>query len=221
MGKRLDLGCYLTLRAVQRQLEAMPCAFYLVRLIHQATGRAWLGQRVWTATQLLQPATLRFLRLRNRQGYDVFFRPFAGSLNAGYILIDLDSPPPAVVAAMRRQGHEPCVVLQSSPGHQQVWMRVSTASLPVAVATAIGSYLARWYGGDRASSDGLHVGRLAGFTNQKPQRRLPNGWAPWVRLEYAQPGCASRAASLVEQARSSVPPPPAVHLTLAGKGPPR
>jgi hypothetical protein len=26
---------------------------------------------------------------------------------------------------MRANGHEPCVVLQSSPGHLQAWIRVS------------------------------------------------------------------------------------------------
>jgi hypothetical protein len=38
--------------------------------------------------------------------------------------------------------------------------------------------LARTYGGDLASTDGCHLGRLAGFTNQKRQRRTASGYAP-------------------------------------------
>jgi len=209
LGRGLDFGCRLTLRAVWRQLEAMPCAVYLVRLIHQATGRALAGQRLWTAWQLAQPATLRFLRLRNREGYDVFLRPFAGGHNAGYILVDLDAVHPSPLAAMRRNGHQPCVVVQSSPGHQQVWIRVSGVPLVAAVATSVSRHLACLYGGDRASADAFHLGRLAGFTNQKPQRRLANGYAPWVRLEYAQLGGARQGDALVEQACFAVSPPPA------------
>jgi hypothetical protein len=40
----------------------------------------------------------------------------------------------------------------------------------------------RRFGGDPSSADWRHFGRLAGFTNQKPTRRLDNGFAPFVRL---------------------------------------
>jgi hypothetical protein len=200
----IDRGLFLTLQAIRRQLRAMPCELYLVRLIHHATGRAFPGERLWTAEQLSQPATVRFLRIRNREGCDVYFQPFAGNQNAGYILVDLDHAEPSVLEAMRSHGHEPCVVLESSPGHRQVWIRVSAGALEPALATAIGRYLARCYGGDPASVDWRHLGRLAGFTNQKPARRLPNGYGPWVQLRYCQPGWATCGAALLEQARQQV-----------------
>ena len=34
-----DLGFFLTLQAIRRQLAAMPCSFYRVRLIDSATRR--------------------------------------------------------------------------------------------------------------------------------------------------------------------------------------
>src|SRR5258708_29431633 len=86
---------------------------------------------------------------------------------------------------MRANGHEPCVVLQSSPGHLQAWIRVSTTPLEPALATAVSKQLARTYGGDLASTDGCHLGRLAGFTNQKLQRRTARGFAPWVKIVEA------------------------------------
>ena len=94
----MDRGFFLTLQAMRRQLAAMPCDYYQIRLIHSGSRRPFPGDRVWSALQLTRGITVGFLRLRNREGYDVFFHPFAGNRNAGYILVDLDSagrsPPP-------------------------------------------------------------------------------------------------------------------------------
>src|SRR5215471_7804042 len=87
-----DRGLFLSLRAVRRQLAAMPHDLYLVRLIHHATRTAFPGERLWTAAQLGQEATARFLRIRNREGCDVYVQPYADKRNAGYILLDLDHP---------------------------------------------------------------------------------------------------------------------------------
>jgi hypothetical protein len=145
-------------------------------------------------------ATIRFLRARNREGCDVYIHPYAQGRNAGYILIDLDNADPAALSAMRVNGHEPCVVLQSSPGHWQAWVHVSSAPLEPSLATAVGRHLAHLYDGDRASTDWCHLGRLAGFTNQKPQRRGRNG-PPWVKIVHAAAGLASRAERLLHTAR--------------------
>jgi hypothetical protein len=59
--------------------------------------------------------------------------------------------------------------------------------------------LARLYDGDLASSDWRHLGRLAGFTNQKPQRRT-GGFAPWVRILHARASLAPHAQALIETA---------------------
>lgn len=201
----MDRGFFLTRQAIRRQLAAMPCHLYLIRLIHSRTRRADTGERIWSACQVLHGATVRFLRLRNREGFDVYFQPFAGDQNAGYILVDLDHPEAQIIHTMHAHGHQPCVVLQTSPGHLQAWVHVSPSPLEPAVATAIGKQVARAYGGDLASTDWRHLGRLAGFTNQKPTRRQPGGYAPWVKLLYAQVGLALHGASLLEAARRSPP----------------
>ena len=196
---RVDRGLWLTLHAIRRQLEAMPHDLFLIRLIHHASGRPFPGERLWTTTQLLHAATVRFLRLRNREGCDIYLWPYAGNQNAGYILLDLDRAPLSVLEMMRANGHEPCVVLQTSPGHLQAWIHVSTFPLEPAVATAIGKHLAHAYCGDLASTDWRHLGRLAGFTNQKPQRRGHGGYAPWVKVVYARAGLARSAEALVQE----------------------
>jgi hypothetical protein len=197
----VDRGLFLTSHAIGRQVAAMPCELYLIRLIHHATRRAFPGERLWTATQLRNAATVRFLRARNREGCDVYLQPYAEDRNAGYVLVDLDRADPAVLETMRVNGHEPCVVLQTSPGNLQAWIHVSPNPLEPAVATAIGRQLAHTYGGDLASTDWRHLGRLAGFTNQKPERRLPEGWLFWVKVVHARPGVAPNASALLAAAR--------------------
>lgn len=190
----------------------MPNELYLFRLIHHQTGRPFPGERLWTAAQLVRAATIRFLRIRNSEGCDVYIQPYAGSQNAGYILVDLDRADPMVVDLMRAHGHDPCVELQTSPGHGtcvphlQAWIRLSTSPLDPAVATAAGRLLAQSYGGDLASTDWRHLGRLAGFTNQKPARRIPGRYAPWVKLVHARVGLAPRAEVLLQFVRQCVPP---------------
>ena len=197
-----DHGFFLTLRAIRKQLAAMPNELYLVRLIHQQTRKAFPGERLWTAEQLGSAATVRFLRRRNREGCDVYVQPYAGHQNAGYILVDLDRAQPEAISAMRAHGHDPCVVLQTSPEHLQAWIRLSTSPLEPAVATAAGQLLAAAYGGDPASTGWRHLGRLAGFTNQKPTRRTPGGYAPWVKVVDSQAGLAPQAETLLRSART-------------------
>jgi hypothetical protein len=194
----VDRGLWLSLRAIRRQLAAMPHDLFLIRLIHHATRRPFPGERLWTATQLLNPATVRFLRIRNREGCDIYIWPYAEDQNAGYILLDLDRAAPSVLETMSANGHEPCVVLQTSPGRLQAWIHVSTLPLEPATATALGKHLARVYGGDLASTDWRHLGRLAGFTNQKPQRRTVSGYAPWVKIVHARAGLACAAEALLQ-----------------------
>jgi hypothetical protein len=202
-----DRGLILTAQAIRRQLAAMPHELYLVRLIHNLTKRPFPGERLWTADQLLHLATIRFLRARNREGCDIYVLPYSQDHNAGYILVDLDCAEPTAIAAMAAQGYEPCVVLQTSPGHLQAWVHISSTPVPPALASAIGKRFALAYGGDRASTDWRHLGRLAGFTNRKPQRRTYGGYPPWVKVVYARPGLARCAEDLLRSAEA--PPTPA------------
>ena len=210
-----DHGLNLTLRAVRRQIAAIPHPLYLVRLIHNQTRRAFPGERLWTAAQLIHPATLRFLRVRNREGCDVYLQPYTENRNPGYILVDLDHCGPQVIEVMRADGLAPCLVLQTSPGNLQAWLHVSSTPLEPAVATSIGKQLARHYAGDLASTDWRHLGRLAGFTNQKPQRHNQRGHAPWVKVLYAQAGLVMQGAALLHAAQRHLPGP--AKSTWAGR----
>jgi RepB DNA-primase from phage plasmid len=218
----VDRGFFLTWHAIRSQLAAMPHELYLIRLIHHQTGRPFPGERLWTAAQLVRVATIRFLRVRNGEGCDVYIQPYAGNQNAGYILVDLDRAAPMVVEVMRANGHDPCVVLQTSPGHLQAWIRLSTSPLEPALATAASKHLAHMYGGDLASTDWRHLGRLAGFTNQKPARRTRDRYAPWVKLVHARVGLAPRGEALLQSVRHCAQPPTSpfrINWTVTEPGP--
>jgi hypothetical protein len=214
-----DRGFFITLQAIRRQLAAMPHEIYLIRLIHHTTREPFPGERFWTAPQLGYAPAVRFLRMRNREGCDIYIQPYASQdRNAGYILVDLDRTNLAVIESMRANGHDPCVVLQTSPGHLQAWIHLSTSPLEPAVATAAGKQLAGLYGGDLASTDWRHLGRLAGFTNQKPQRRTPGGYAPWVKIVHTHPGLARNADGLLQSAiQLPAPALPLTQETIPGK----
>jgi hypothetical protein len=51
------------------------------------------------------------------------------------------------------------------------------------------------------------LGRLAGFTNQKPARRTLTGHAPWVKVVDTLAGLAPRAEALLQSARALASPP--------------
>ena len=200
LGSMLDCE-FLTEQAVRRQLTAMPNEFYLIRLIHSVERRPAPGKRLWTAQELAGDRVVRFLRGHNRVGFNVYLWPYAERHNAGYIFLDLDHARPHVLEEMRIHGHEPCVVLETSPGHLQAWVRVSTMPLEPALATMLGRLLAERYGGDRASTDWRHLGRLAGFRNLKPAICALTGIAPTVQIIHAEPILASAAQKTLDAAQ--------------------
>jgi DNA primase RepB-like protein len=192
-------GLDLTLAALRAHLAAMVWPRYELRLI-DAQRRRCVATRYWTAVQLLDGDTVRFLRARNREGCEVYFRPHAAAESAGYLLLDFDDGP-CPLAVMRATGHTPCVVVETSPGHQQAWVRVSRHSVSPGWATTVARGLAQRYGADTASAEWRHLGRLAGFTNRKPARLQPNGLPPWVRVVWQH----SAAMAVVDGRIASTP----------------
>ena len=194
-------GWELTRAALRAQLTAMPWPRYELRLI-DSRHRGCLATRYWTTVQLLERDTVGFLRARNGQGCEVYFRPYAAARNAGYLLLDFDDGP-CPVDVLCSAGHMPCVVVETSPGHQQAWLRVSPHGVPPGWATSVARGLARRYGADAASAEWRHLGRLAGFTNRKPSRLQPNGLPPWVRVVWRQPAAGAVVNGLLVPAIQS------------------
>ena len=99
---------------------------------------------------------------------------------------------PGVLETMGRNGHEPCVVVQTGLGHLQAWVRVSTTCLQPELATALGRQLAHAYRGDLASTDWRYLGRLAGFRKHKLQRRTAREGSGGAMLRADAAVCSMR-----------------------------
>jgi hypothetical protein len=162
----------ITQIAVQRQLLAMGCDTYDIGIL-QSNGRMLLRESCRAGW--IEHA-LRWLKRENVRGAHIFVRPHGEHCLT--LIDDLDAP---AVLELKRSGFSPAVVIETSVGNFQAWLKHGRA-LSRTLSTQAAKELARRYGGDPSSADWRHFGRLAGFTNQKPQRRLANGLAPFVRL---------------------------------------
>ena len=98
------------------------------------------------------------------------------------------------------RGFQPAVVVETSPGNFQVWLNHGRILSDRTFSTQAAKELARRFGGDPSSADWRHFGRLAGFTNQKPKRRLQSGLPPFVRLRECE-GASYSAARRISRGR--------------------
>ncbi len=185
----------LTARAVDRQLRAMGAERYDIGLIHQVTDRPI--PRLYTHEQALR--AVGWLRARNAEGYNVYVRPLADEgTNVGLVLVDDLSA--ERIGQMRRDGFGPAAVTETSPGNYQAWVRLADRPLAADLATAAARELTQRYGGDPASADYKHYGRLAGFTNRKQERARGDGLQPFVKLHESGGRRAARANELLDVA---------------------
>jgi len=138
-----------------------------------------------------------WLRRENALGSDIYARP-AGT---GYLL--LDDVPADELERARAAGHEPALVLETSPGNLAAWVRVGHG-LRVEEATVLNRRMAKEYRADPAAIDPQHLSRLPGFTNRKPSRLRPDGQAPFVLIREAWGQLCSAAERAKEWARKAL-----------------
>jgi RepB DNA-primase from phage plasmid len=162
----------LTHIAVQRQLAAMGCDSYDIGVL-QSRGRMLL--REGRSARWIEHA-LGWLRRENARGAQIFVRP-----HGEHCLTLIDDLDASAILELRHSGFGPSVVVETSVGNFQVWLKHGRV-LSRTLSTQAAKGLAQRFGGDLSSADWRHFGRLAGFTNQKFKRRLANGLGPYVRL---------------------------------------
>ncbi len=182
-----------TTEAVRAQLAGMGAERYDVGVYDRAND-AMLLRREWTPAQI--EASLGWFRGMNANGRDIYIRPTGSS---GLYLID--DVPAATVERMRAEGYTPAAVVETSPGNLQAWVRVSDTPLSTEEGTAVARDLAARYDGDMSSANWRHMGRLAGFTNQKKEHTQPNGRHPYARLHDAGGVRAPEAPAILDRAQ--------------------
>ena len=166
-----------TVEAVQRQIEAMAADVFEVGLFKPDAqeGEAIMVPRMWDSDSLAR--SIPWLRLQNRDGRNIYIRP-KGEHNLSLI----DDLTRDAVAQMKLAGFSPAVVVQTSPGNFQAWLK-HPEKLDKEMGTAAARALAERFGGDTGAADWRHFGRLSGFTNRKQKYCDPaTGLHPFVKL---------------------------------------
>jgi RepB DNA-primase from phage plasmid len=115
----------------------------------------------------------------NVKGHHVYIRPSGPSQ-----LTLIDDLTRKSLDTLLDTGYTPACVVETSPGNFQAWLKHSW-TLSNDEGTIVAKILAERFGGDPNSADWRHFGRLAGFTNPKPEYRLPNGLFPYSQLKFA------------------------------------
>jgi hypothetical protein len=152
--------------------------------------------REGTGAEVEQSAA--WLKRMNAKGNDVYIRP-AG--DHGLVLVD--DLTADKISRMANDGFPSAATIETSPGNYQAWINLSDKPLSADVRTVAARALAQRYGADMNSADGRHYGRLAGFTNQKPEYSR-DGRQPYV-LAHDCHGKASRSApALLERVEQGI-----------------
>jgi hypothetical protein len=174
---------YRARAALRAQLAAMGCALFDLGVLR--SGGVMLLRDALSAERIA--AQFAWLRCENARGAHIFIRPCG--LSNLTLIDDLDA---GTLAAMTRSGFAPALVVETSPKNFQAWLKHLRTLPDRETATMAARMLARRFGGDLSSADWRHFGHLAGFTNPKPNRRLPGGRAPLVYLRACAGGVFAR-----------------------------
>lgn len=166
-----------TAAAVQRQVAAMGSELFEVGLYKPdaESGESVMIQRVWDAETTVQ--SVPWLRHQNREGRNIYIRP-----KGEHDLSMVDDLTKDAVSAMKDVGYNPAVLVETSPGNYQAWLKHSER-LSKEVSTAAAKALAKKFAGDPGAADWRHFGRLTAFTNRKAKHfDATTGLFPFVRL---------------------------------------
>ncbi len=171
------------------QLEAMGCERFDIGV--KRIDGAMILREGWGAKQVLK--SLLWLRRENLNRGHIYGRP-----SGAHGLSLVDDLKAAAIAGMKAQGFEPALVVETSPGNFQAWLKHGQV-LNEATSTRVAKELALRFGGDPGSADWRHFGRLAGFTNPKPNRQLESGLYPFARLVEAKGRVYSQAPAFIAE----------------------
>jgi len=205
-GGASGAGTDRSTQAVKRQVAAMGGAGPFEVGIRDAKSGKMMS-RVWSGRELDE--SIAWLKRMNARGNDIYIRP-AGDVNGPVLVDDLTQE---ALERMRADGFAPAATIETSPGNFQAWVKISDKPVPADVRRVAARDLANRYGGDIASADGRHYGRLAGFTNQKP-KHTRNGQQPYV-LAHDCSGAVARSAQQAYMDYIAPAPAPAPARALA------
>lgn len=183
----------LTKTAVERQLKGMGLPAYELTIF----GGDRPHTKVMTPAEIL--SDLPRLKRANKSGSSIVIR---GPRDQDHDLVLLDDLDRFTPDRMKDDGLNPAAVIETSPGSFQAWIKLGEPQ-PAPIRHEAARILAQKYGADPAAVDPHKSGRLAGFTNPKPEHRTRRG-SPFVLLHRFAGAIAERAADLIAAARDSL-----------------
>jgi len=184
---------------VDQQVAAMGSELFEVGLYNPDAGatESIMIPRVWNSETILK--SVAWLRHQNRAGRNIYIRP-----KGEHDLSMVDDLTKDAISTMRQAGFSPAVVVETSPGNYQAWLK-HPERLSKEVSTAAARALAEKFGGDRGAADWRHFGRLAGFTNRKAKYfNASSGQYPFVRLIEAAGGVYPEAERFLAEVKSDL-----------------
>ena len=122
---------------------------------------------------------VQWLKYENLHGKDIFI---SQDIDVDRALVLVDDLSGAQIEKMIGRGVGPACVVETSPANFQAWVSFGMEPMPKPIRKIIAAALAREFGGDPASVDATHYGRLAGFTNRKPKYLTVSGF-PYVKCK--------------------------------------
>jgi hypothetical protein len=185
--------------AVMQQVAAMGSELFEVGLFKPDAKptESVMIPRVWDTNRVIK--SVPWLRHQNCEGRNIYIRP-----KGVHDLSMVDDLTKAAVSAMKQAGFNPAVIVETSRGNYQVWLKHSER-LSKEVSTAAARALAEKFGGDRGAADWRHFGRLSGFTNRKAKHLdVSTGLYPFVRLIEAGGGVYPEAERFLADVKGGV-----------------
>jgi hypothetical protein len=185
--------------AVREQAAAMGAELFEVGLYKPdaKAGEPVMIPRVWDAATIIK--SVPWLRHQNYEGRNIYIRP-----KGEHDLSIVDDLTVSAVSAMRAAGFNPAVVVETSAGNYQAWLK-HPKRLSKEMSTAAARALAEKFEGDRGSADWRHFGRLAGFANRKAKHcDSVTGLYPYVRLIEAMGEVYPAAARFLAGVKANV-----------------
>jgi hypothetical protein len=178
-----------TINAVLKQLDAMKCVAYKIGLYEQQKCKM-INLDPMNRDKII--SLIPWLMSKNINGRDIYITQ-AKNIDRALILVDDLCRPK--IDQMTLRGMSPACVIETSPDNYQVWVSLGPEPMSCSERGFVARALAEQFGGDIASADANHYGRLAGFTNRK-QKYLANNRYPFV-LCWEAPGTEAERSQAV------------------------
>lgn len=153
------------------------------------------GMLIRTFTPEEVKRSVGWLRSQNARGADIYIRPAQAAKHGLVLVDDIEA---AGIEQLQQAGLTPALVVETSPKNCQCWIKLQSPADDT-TRREVARFLARALEADPNSADARHFGRLAGFTNRKPDHITDRG-NPYVLLHEASGQPAPQAPRLVADA---------------------